>query len=411
MQLRALNTVVLIAAMSIASSSAYAQDAPAAAAPAPTASQTDAPSATTPERPGTIKRLRTWASDVKLVGRLNGDVDGWYPRIGGVTRGSGFAFGPGYRTPLFDDALFFDVSGAISIRGYSALDTRLRWLQLLDKRIQLWTDLRFEDFPEEDFFGIGMDSPKDARTSYDLDGTNLTTRAVFNLRRGVRLTSTTGFMWPDVGPGGDTAFPSVEERFSDLQTPALIEQPQYVHTTVAAEVDYRDVGGNSSSGGYYRAAFGVWNDVKLDQYDFRRVDAQVVQFVPITPGRAHVLSGRIGANFLSSMDGHRVPFFFLPYVGGMDTIRSFREFRFKDQNALWLSGEYKWRIKSYLSASVFADAGQVAPDWRGFTFTGMRGGYGAGVALHTRNRTVFRVDVGTGGGEGWQLFLKFRPVY
>jgi hypothetical protein len=41
----------------------------------------------------------------------------------------------------------------------------------------------------------------------------------------------------------------------------------------------------------------------------------------------------------------------------------------------------------------------------------MRGGYGAGVALHTRNRTVFRVDVGTGGGEGWQVFLKFKPVY
>ena len=102
---------------------------------------------------------------------------------------------------------------------------------------------------------------------------------------------------------------------------------------------------------------------------------------------------------------------YLPYVGGMDTIRSFREFRFKDQNALWLSGEYKWRLKPYLSASVFADAGQVAPTWRSFTATGMRGGYGGGVAFHTRNRTVFRVDAGTGGGEGWQLFLKFRPVY
>ena len=411
MQLRALNTVVLIAALGVASSSAYAQDTSAAAAPGQTPVQTDAPPAATTERPGTIKRLRTWASDIKLTGRLNGDVNGWYPRIGGVTRGSGFAFGPGFRTPLFDDALFFDVSGAISIRGYSALDTRLRWLQLLDKRIQLWTDLRFEDFPEEDFFGIGMDSPKDARTSYDLDGTNLTTRAVFNLRRGVRLTSTTGFMWPEVGPGGDSAFPSIEDRFGDLESPGLLEQPQYLHTTVAGEIDYRDVGGNTSQGGYYRASVGVFNDVKLDQYDFRRVDAHLVQFVPITPGRAHVLSGRIGASFFSSMDGDRVPFFFLPYVGGMDTIRSFREFRFKDQNALWLSGEYKWRIKSYLSASVFADTGQVAPDWRGFTFTGMRGGYGAGVGLHTRNRTVFRVDVGAGGGEGWQLFLKFRPVY
>jgi hypothetical protein len=402
---RALRTFVLSAALS-AAAPAYAQDVSVAPAPG----QADA-LATAAERPGVITRLRTWAADRQLMGRLNGDVDGWYPRIGGVTRGSGFAFGPGFRTPLFGNALFLDASGAISIRGYSALDARVRWLQVLDRRIELWTDLRFEDFPEEDFFGIGMDSPETARTSYDLDGTNFSTRAVFRPHRAVRLTATGGYLRPDVGPGGDTAFPSIEERFTDTQSPALIEQPHYAHTSIAGEIDYRDTGGNTSRGGYYRSSFGFWNDVNLDRYDFRRFDAQLMQFVPITPGGAHVLSGRIGANFLSSTDGHRVPFFFLPYVGGSDTIRSFREFRFKDENALWFSGEYKWRLKSYLSVSVFADAGEVAPTWRSFTFTGMRAGYGAGVALHTANRTALRVDVGTGGGEGWQLFLKFKPVF
>jgi len=33
------------------------------------------------------------------------------------------------------------------------------------------------------------------------------------------------------------------------------------------------------------------------------------------------------------------------------------------------------------------------------------------VALHTTNRTALRVDVGAGGGEGWQLFLKFKPLF
>src|SRR6187455_1765731 len=170
MQLR-VRTVVLIAAMGVASAPVYAQDTTAAAAPSQTSAQTpgqtDTSAATTTERPGTIKRLRTWADDVKLMGRLNGDVDGWYPRIGGVTRGSGFAFGPGFRTPLFNDALFLDVSGAISFKGYSAFDTRVRWLKLMDQRLEFWSDVRFEDFPEEDFFGIGMDSPTEARTSYD----------------------------------------------------------------------------------------------------------------------------------------------------------------------------------------------------------------------------------------------------
>ena len=32
------------------------------------------------------------------------------------------------------------MSGAISLKGYSALDARLRWLQVLDRRIELWAE-------------------------------------------------------------------------------------------------------------------------------------------------------------------------------------------------------------------------------------------------------------------------------
>jgi hypothetical protein len=45
------------------------------------------------------------------------------------------------------------------------------------------------------------------------------------------------------------------------------------------------------------------------------------------------VSGRIGASYTNIATGHRVPFYFLAYVGGMDTIRSFSEFRLKDENS------------------------------------------------------------------------------
>jgi hypothetical protein len=41
----------------------------------------------------------------------------------------------------------------------------------------------------------------------------------------------------------------------------------------------------------------------------------------------------------------------------------------------------------------------------------MRAGHGVGVGLHSSTRTIVRLDVGTGGGEGWQLFLKIRPEF
>src|SRR5687767_11082678 len=47
---------------------------------------------------GFVGKAKNWAEEIQLVERLNGDVDGWYPRLGGMTRGGGFAIGPGYRT-------------------------------------------------------------------------------------------------------------------------------------------------------------------------------------------------------------------------------------------------------------------------------------------------------------------------
>ena len=363
------------------------------------------------KRPGVVARLRTWADDVHLVGRLNGNIDGWYPRIGGITRGSGFAFGPGFRTPLLDDALFLDVSGALSMKGYTALDTRLRWLRAFDGRMELWTDLRLEDFPEEDFFGTGMNTLALARTNYDFDSREITTRAVFRPRSWARLTALTGFMWPDIGAGGDPAYPSIEERFTDTQAPGLLDQPRYLHTGFEADIDYRDTPGNTASGGLYRLSMAHWNDVTLDDYDFRRFDAHLLQFVPVTPGRAHVLLGRMGVSYVNNSDGHRVPFYFLPYVGGQDTVRSFHEFRFKDENALWVSGEYKWRAASYLSLSVFADAGEVGANWESLDLARMRTGYGAGIAFHAPGQTILRIDAATGPGAEWQLFVKFRPLF
>ena len=87
------------------------------------------------------------------------------------------------------------------------------------------------------------------------------------------------------------------------------------------------------------------------------------------------------------------------------------EFRFKDENALWLSAEYRWRPRPFLSAAVFADAGETRANWEDVDLTDMRTGYGFGVGFHSDSETILRLDVGTGAGEGWQVFLKMQPAF
>ena len=53
--------------------------------------------------------------------------------------------------------------------------------------------------------------------------------------------------------------------------------------------------------------------------------------------------------------------------------------------------------------ATFIDAGKVASDWRDVRPTSLERGYGFGVRVHSNKQTFARVDLATGGGEGWKL--------
>lgn len=377
-------------------------------------SELDVAAAQGVERPaddGFVAKAKRWADETQIIERINGDVDGWYPRLGGMTRGSGFSIGPGYRTHLFDNRIFVDTSASLSIKRYTAADVNVRWLQAFDRRVELWTTFRYEDFPQEDFFGRGMSSSVDHRVSYDFDSVDFTVRGVYAPRPWLRFGAGIGYMSPDIGPGSDRNYPSIEALFADPQAPGLLEQPNYMHSTLSAEVRTLDTPGNPRSGGSYRATFSAWNDRTLERYDFRRLDLLLAHYVPLTADRKHVLSGRIGTSYVNSEAGDRVPFYFLPYVGGRDTVRSLREFRFKDENAIWLGAEYRWIPITWFSVAAFTDAGKVSANWEDIDLRHLKQAYGFGVRVHSRTQTFAALDFATGGGEGWRVFLKLGPAF
>jgi hypothetical protein len=360
---------------------------------------------------GFAARMRRIADEYQIAERLNGEIDGWYPRLGGMTRGSGFALGPGYRFHPLGGPVFVDLSAGLSIKGYQAADANVRWLQAFGQRVELWTDFRYEHFPQEDFYGMGLQSARDNETSYEFDSTDITVRGLVTPVPWLRFGTTVGYLRPAIGSGSDKGVPSIELLFDDLDAPGLAADTRYVHTTFFGEVDRRDVPGNPSSGGVYRTSFGYWDDRELQSFDHRRFDALAVQHLPLAASAAHVLTGRIGTSYVNNEVGERVPFYFLAYVGGVDTIRSFDEFRFKDENALWLGAEYRWKFHRYASVVTFVDAGKVERNWQDLTLTGLKKGYGFGFRGHTRTQTLARLDFGFGGGEGFRAFLKLGPSF
>lgn len=360
---------------------------------------------------GFVEKARDWAKDNQLVERMQGDVDGWYPRLGGLKRGAGFGAGPGYRTHLLgdgtpDSGVLLDVSGAMSYRMYKAIDVRARWIEAFDKRFELWTDYRFEDDPQEDFFGIGFDSPSTSRTSYTYRGSDLSLRAALKPVTWLRTGASVGYLNPSVHAGRDPGYPSIEERFTDAAAPALVEQPNYLHATLFADAEFRDVPGNPRRGGFYHVGYGSWNDRSFDAYTFRRFEANAIQHVPLDADQRHILSPRVGIDLVNNAPGDRVPFFFLPYVGGADTIRSLREFRFEDENALWLGAEYRWIATKWVSLAAFTDAGKVTHGWDQMDLTGLKHAYGFGFLVHSSKQTFMRLYFATGANEGVRTTLR-----
>jgi hypothetical protein len=392
--------------IALAASSAWAQ------APAEPATDPAAP----PERDATatdistIDKAKRWAEEKRLLDRLS-PREGIYPRFGGMTTGSGFAAGAGYRKYLFDEQLFTDVSAALSTKLYKAFDARARWAQLWSGRVELWSDFSYRDYPEEDYFGPGVNSARDARTSYAIESTDITGRALVRVMPWLRVGADIGFFNPKVGPGkGDPReAPPIERLFTDVEAPGLAAQPNFFHNTLFAEADFRDHRGNPTRGGFYRASFGTWEDVTLEAYDHHRFDAEGSQFFAVTPKQ--VVGVRVGLSYVNNETGHRVPFYFLPYVGGSDTLRGFREFRFRDENILFINAEYRLRLHPFFHIAPFFDAGDVRADWQDIDLADMKTSYGIGFRAGTEDRTFVRLDIGTGGGEGTRVFFKFGPSF
>ena len=91
-------------------------------------------------------------------------------------------------------------------------------------------------------------------------------------------------------------------------------------------------------------------------------------------------------------------------------MRSFREFRFRDENAGAFNVELRHKVHSFVHVAGFVDFGKVARDWEDINLIDLQKAYGVGVRAGTDQTTFFRVDLAHGDG-GTRVFLKFTPSF
>lgn len=366
------------------------------------------------------------------VGRREGGSDvpsfsfyGFQPVLGGLQTGAGTTVGLRYRPTGSEDAVQFSAAGRYSLRGYWGGQGILGYDH---GRMVTYGYARYRHMPQEDFYGIGPNTPEAARTNYRLD------EGIGGVLIGFKPTQQTfagvhgSYLTNSVGAGTDDRYPTVADRFAAADVPGLGASLDYAVLGGWLEFDTRDVRLLRAYGSRFaptqtrlkglslESRKGLLASVQASHYrelnggafTFSRVEVDLQQYVPFRRGY-HVFALRQYGSFSFTGEGEEIPFYLLQPLGGVETVRGFDNFRFRDRNLLLVNAEYRWNVWLFLDLAVFGDVGHVFDDLDGVNLDDMEASYGLGFRFRLDDRVIGRLDFAQ-SREGLTYYVRVGSV-
>ena len=337
--------------------------------------------------PDLITRAALFADRHLGKGDLN---NGWYVEQGKMIPGAGWlSIGPGYRQWFARDAMLIDASAGFSVNGYKSMQARMVLPKFAKSRLALGTQVRWVDFKEIDYFGVGPDTAEAALTQFGITATHVVGHATLRPTR-----------WFDIDAEIGILSPTLKDSPLGRTVPTL-DQPTFIPSQLQLTVDTRNFREHPTSGLLLRASGAHYNDRDTGAFTHRRYEGEAAGFVPMFGER--VVLALHGMVVTTPRDEGSVPFYLLPSLGGANSLRSFADYRFHDRNMAVANAELRLAMMTHVDLAFFADAGNVAARIQDLDLA--KRSYGAGLRLHTRRQTFARLDMAT-GAEGWRFLFR-----
>jgi hypothetical protein len=325
------------------------------------------------------------------------EPSGFYPYFGSVYSGGGFTLGAGYRE-FVGDRTHLDVKGMYSLKSYKLIEASADSWGHADGRLDLHARVGWRDATQIAFHGIGIDSPSDL-TNFRMKQAYIGGDA--RVRPGGYAVAGAGLSYEDFTlEEGTGVSPSIEDVFTPLSAPGLGASPTYLHATATAGIDWRPATGYARRGGWYGATYHNYAD-RDDVYSFDRLDAEIVQHIPVL--RENWVFSLHGLLQTTLDDDEVVPYFLLPSLGSGSTLRGYSSWRFRDRHSLLMSAEWRWIPNRLgLDLAIFYDTGKVTPRFDDISFKGLKSDVGVGIRFHSPVATPLRIELAR-GSEGLRL--------
>lgn len=381
-----------------------------------------------------VERMLLRIERVGIEQFLDVSYGGIYPQVGTISNGSGLGLGFSYgQRDLGNTSLALHTSGMISYRNYqqarlqfgtvpgqgNTADRSIFYSDHLksnlapedspgDHHFNLFGEIRYHRLPQMDFFGLGPDSLSFQRgdfllrdTSYDLIGSY---RWNDHLGAGLRG----GLLDVTIGRGTEENYTDIQDMFDSSQLPGL-EASKFGHVTASTWLDYRDHATDPHLGGVLFISASHFSDRDLARFSFSRLQFDARHYVSLGSVQ-RTLAVRLFASADQANSGHRVPFFMQETLGGSDSLRGYPAFRFRDENLVYLSSEYRWEPAPAVQLVLFYDTGKVFPSWSDLELDGLKKSIGWGIRFKTPHKMFLRIEVAR-SEEGTQFHFKIGPAF
>ncbi len=343
-------------------------------------------------------------AEKNIIYRLFTSTDGPGIGFGQMVPGAGFSLNLRYQKTL--------LNGHLHLAGYLDGSTKRYYLARFNASLlDLWDGHAVVDFStthsfftQMPYYGPGPESRKTGRSDYRLERTDVEIRPALRPIRHLRVGLLGGFIANNVGSGTASQYISTEKQFDPSVTPGILQQTNYLQGGGFVDYDWRNDPAYPLSGGQYKAEYAKLSDRDVGLYSFYRVNLDAREYIPLFH-RKRVIALH-GATWLTDTNRtQQVPFYMQPTLGGPDTLRGFEPFRFYDDNAVLIQGEYRWEASTILDLALFADGGKVFHDWDQWNLHKIEGDFGFGLRFKTQSRLALRIDTGF-SHEGFQVCFR-----
>ncbi len=210
-------------------------------------------------------------------------------------------------------------------------------------------------------------------------------------------------IWPDLIRINDPTVRAIEQRFTESTAPGLTRQANLLHYVAFGQL--HTPGSAAVRPLNYKFFYHFYQDWDQHRYSFQRFEADLDHRPRLDENDGFRIRGRVSVSEANT--GQQVPFYLQQTLGGAnmqkeDTLRGFRNYRFRDLDLILLQSEYARELKGPLKFLLFYDVGKVAPRLSDFDLGRLGQTWGLGLTVTSKKKedVLLRFYIAFGSGEG-----------